>query len=47
MACKYINNNGAPLKSQYVNFVLKINILNPYIYPISQMISPYPISQIF
>ena len=34
MACKYINNNGAPLASQYVDFVLKINNLNPHI--------PYP-----
>ena len=43
MACKYINNNGAPLASQYVNFVLKINNLNPHIpYPRWFPHIPYP-----
>ena len=45
MACKYINNNGAPLASQYVNFVLKINNLNPISHIPDDF--PYPISQIF
>ena len=55
MACKYINNNGAPYASQYVNFALQINNLNPYIpyprlfsprIPIPRFFTPqYPISQ--